>query len=473
MSIDLSKALDYLASKGIDTSQWKDDDGNAKSVDGTIVFNYEDGGYNLDETLLDRDGFVDSLYDENSDSALTEDQLYDLYDALAELDGEEGVSEEELEYLAGLGNETDKYDSEGNTINELDIAAFLDAVEDSADSADDETTTDDDTTTITTVLQDDDRILQDEDGNNYVLVESWSSDNDSNNCLSRIIQNSYDLEAMGIEMYSEEYYALEKAIMDANPDIYGTEDGGWRDEVGGTGRENAVLYPGDEIILPDYSTTEDVTGTEEEENDAEEAEDVTDTDGLGAEDFQNNGTSVNTDEDPVDDDSTISDEDAEIYAEQLYNAMDGIMGPNKQDLFDSILNSDLTADDWVKIISMYNDEYGSFMEDVASKSRLDDDVQTQIADYLLEAAENGNEDAQDLLYEELCNAMNTPRKASAFIEEIMTNGSDEVLADIARKDDGAIYDAIDENYTFPNKSTGTEYTKRLNEARQNVSDSDN
>ncbi len=274
MNPDISKLTDLL--KSTDLSAFKNNDGNVKDVNDTNLFQNVNGDSGFDTSLLTRDGFIEALFDSNSSDSLTEDQLGAIYDALAELDGEDGMSEEELKYLAQMGNEKDSAEigAELNyTINENDIAAFLEAAE-TADEAAEAAETADEVTdadctccdydcechnnpeeyheTITSVLKDDDRILTDDDGNNYVEVEPWSTNSDDNNCLSRIIANSYDLEAMGIEMYSDEYYALEQAVMDANPDIYGTEDGGWRTEVGGEGRENAVLYTGDKIILPDF-----------------------------------------------------------------------------------------------------------------------------------------------------------------------------------------------------------------------------
>ena len=246
-----------------DLGNFRKANGESANVEDTIVFEMQDGEYQIDEELLSRDGFIKALKAQNTkEKALTEEQLGLIYDTISTMDDEDGMSEKELKYLASLGNDTDKYDSEGNTINEFDIKEFLDNVEDVLN--DDALCCDDDCCpedcscqdvpreTITSVLKDDDRILTDDDGNKYVNVEPWSNDEDNNNCLSRIIQNSYDLEAMGIEPDSEEYYALEEAVMNANPSIYGTEEGGWRQEVGGTGRHNAVLYTGDKIILSDF-----------------------------------------------------------------------------------------------------------------------------------------------------------------------------------------------------------------------------
>lgn len=60
-----------------------------------------------------------------------------------------------------------------------------------------------------------------EDGIVYVVVEGKDGDNNS---LEAIINKNYDLVGLGIEKGTPEYQALKNAIMDANPEIYGTID---------------------------------------------------------------------------------------------------------------------------------------------------------------------------------------------------------------------------------------------------------
>lgn len=275
MSIDLSNITKLLKLNGFDTSDLNQLD-KGKIIDDANIFNDE----GIDQNLLTKDGFVSALHAENTKNAYTEEELGQLYDALNALDGDDSneISADELEILSSLKNDK-------SVIEEADIQAFLDAA---ADVEDDEQVTanleevteatepevegeldtsgececgceptcpcnDEDYTATQSILKDDDRILTDDDGNKYVNVEPWSSDPSSNNALSRIIVNSYDLDAMGIEYGSDNYKELEKLVMDANPDIYGSEDGGWRNEVGGEGRANAVLYTGDKVILPEFS----------------------------------------------------------------------------------------------------------------------------------------------------------------------------------------------------------------------------
>ncbi len=100
-------------------------------------------------------------------------------------------------------------------------------------------------------LTDDERIQLDDEGNAFVEVTPWQSEGNGNDCLSRIMANNYDYEALGIEPGSEEYNKLQDALMDANPEIYGSDDVEGRNQLFGGGRENSVIYAGDKITLPD------------------------------------------------------------------------------------------------------------------------------------------------------------------------------------------------------------------------------
>ncbi len=100
-------------------------------------------------------------------------------------------------------------------------------------------------------LTDDERIQLDDEGNAYVEVTPWQSSGNGNDCLSRIMANNYDYEALGIERGSEEYNKLQEAVMNANSEIYGNEEGGGRTRILDGSRENSVIYAGDKITLPD------------------------------------------------------------------------------------------------------------------------------------------------------------------------------------------------------------------------------
>ena len=128
MDFNIEKIAEFFKNQNL--GDFKKSNGLAVNVEDTIVFELQDGEYKIDEELLTRDGFIRALKATGTkEKALTEEQLGLIYDAVSSLDGEEGMSEKELTYLASLGNDKDKFDSEGNTINEFDIKAFLDNVE--------------------------------------------------------------------------------------------------------------------------------------------------------------------------------------------------------------------------------------------------------------------------------------------------------------------------------------------------------
>ncbi len=238
-----------------------------KTIKETSIWD-EDDNEKYNQNLLEKDKFIETLYDDESMNAYTKEDLGKIYDLVSAMDGAENLSEEELAELASFGGGKDN-------LSTKDVETFLDlaqAVAGLEEMSETEKDSSEETISSSIVMKDDDRILTDEDGNKYVNVESWSSDDSSNNCLSRIINNSYDLESMGIELYSSEYYELEKLVMDANPEIYGTEDSGWRQEIGGTGRSSAVVYTNDKIILPDLEETSETT-EEDKNNDTEENSD--------------------------------------------------------------------------------------------------------------------------------------------------------------------------------------------------------
>ena len=97
--------------------------------------------------------------------------------------------------------------------------------------------------TMNTPFRGDNRLHEtlDENGNpvRSIEVEGFGSNGENgNDCLSRIINNNYDLAAMGIDLYSEEYHELEDAIKATN----------------GLEGENYSLNAGQEIVLPDFQS---------------------------------------------------------------------------------------------------------------------------------------------------------------------------------------------------------------------------
>lgn len=170
--------------------------------------------------------------------------------------------------------------------------------------------------------------------------------------------------------------------------------------------------------------------------------------------------------------ATLSDEDAQLYANQLHDAMKGGffggLGTDDEQ-FNSIMNnSSLSSSDWVKIIQLYNDSYGSFIKDVDDdfSGTTQDSIQAKIADHLLEAAEKGDEDAIDLLCEEFYNGTAGQwLTADEFIAEIFAKGSDDVIAKMARRyasvTGSDIFKDIKGDFSF---GTEDKYIARINEA---------
>ena len=163
----------------------------------------------------------------------------------------------------------------------------------------------------------------------------------------------------------------------------------------------------------------------------------------------------------------ISDEVAAIYADELYQATAGRLGTDDEQ-FESILNNeDLSAEDFVKIIAIYNEKYGSFIQDVEGdfSGEKQDTIMNKIADKLIEAAENGDEEAITLLCQEFYNGtagMNGT--ADEFIGRIMSTASDEVLAKMleqyAEVNDGA--DIITDIKKDFSGQTQDDYISKLN-----------
>ena len=167
--------------------------------------------------------------------------------------------------------------------------------------------------------------------------------------------------------------------------------------------------------------------------------------------------------------TVITDDAAAQFAKQLYDTTAGRMGTDEQQFRDILENPDLTSDDWVKIISAYNESYGSFIQDVdADFSSMSgkEDIMTGITSKLLEAAEGGSEDAVKLLAKEFHNGTaGMTGTADEFVAAFMNSASDEVLMAVmesyAEVNDGAdIYDAVKKDFSGQIEDA---YIARLNE----------
>lgn len=206
---------------------------SGKTSDEVNIWN-DDGSVN--EEILSREGFVNALSSDDK-NAYTKNELGTIYDVLNEYDGSEEFTLEELDMLTFA-------DHDGNRINTEDISRLMENLADSIAKSETGKKS-------KGGFKSDERIQTDKKGNKYVNVESWTGNEGSNDCLSKIISNSYDLKSAGIKMHSKEYNKLAEKVMNANPEIYGTKDGGWRQGIGGIGRENAMLFDGERLNLPD------------------------------------------------------------------------------------------------------------------------------------------------------------------------------------------------------------------------------
>lgn len=165
---------------------------------------------------------------------------------------------------------------------------------------------------------------------------------------------------------------------------------------------------------------------------------------------------------------TISDNDAAMYAAQLYDSMSGWGTDEEQ--FNSILNDpNLSAADFVKIMAFYESTYGSFIQDVDgdfSWMSGKEKIMNTITQKLVSEAENGNEDAIALLCLEFKNGTSgMTGTADEFIAAIFDQASDELLAKIARRysiynNGEQIFTAIKNDFSF---STEDKYIAKLNE----------
>lgn len=95
--------------------------------------------------------------------------------------------------------------------------------------------------------------IKTENNRHYVEVERYNDEApDNNDCLSKIIKNNYDLEALGIKPGSKEYLIIEDAVMNENKQIFGNDE---KEPVRGRiqdgKRHSSIMYAGDKLKLPD------------------------------------------------------------------------------------------------------------------------------------------------------------------------------------------------------------------------------
>ncbi len=97
-----------------------------KSADGDLIENVNlfecvTNGEEFNERLKDKETFIKSLIGQWGDKAMTEEQLGILFDTLSQYDGIDGMSEDDLKWLAQLSSAEDSK----KVIDDSDIQAFL------------------------------------------------------------------------------------------------------------------------------------------------------------------------------------------------------------------------------------------------------------------------------------------------------------------------------------------------------------
>ena len=267
----------------LDISKFFKGNGELKEVNDVSIF--DDSG-NVNQELLDAQGFRNALHDGQgfwknlfSNNDMTQNNLQELYELAGSLDGQDGLSQDELKFLASYSK--DDADSEGKTLNEDDIKAFLKDVESGNVnfSSIDETVVDDspseppsddpfndnlgklqgnlgkipvepepqpepDFKLITS-----DKIKADESGSKYIEASDGSS-------LYQIMQDYYDWDSMGVKPYSEDFHQIAEQIMNANPEIFGEDKG--KNSLGehrNRANLSSRIYNGYKFILPEIAST--------------------------------------------------------------------------------------------------------------------------------------------------------------------------------------------------------------------------
>jgi len=172
--------------------------------------------------------------------------------------------------------------------------------------------------------------------------------------------------------------------------------------------------------------TEETDGTGETEGINEDIEDNT----------ENNGTEEpdNTEEEYIPQ-TTLDEKGLDNYVTILYNAMAN-WGTNEDAVYCVVNDRSLTPDDWVNIVYTYDKKYAgkkslinAIDSDFNGKDRAS--IMPKIANNLIQAAENGNQEAIGMMaYEIHQGTAGKLGTADEFVESVINNASDDVLADI-------------------------------------------
>lgn len=289
-----------------------------------------------------------------------------------------------------------------------------------------------------------DKIQKDEvagGGGYYVTVDEFDINKEDNiDCVSRLIYNTY-----GVSLYSDEGREIYSKLVEANPDVL-------QEDYNAT-----VIHPDQRINLVDTSSSAVTGGGAAGEGGAVTGEGGAVGGGAGR--YVGN--------------TTLSEEQVAEYAQKLKDSMDDGLGVNESAFSELINNEELSADDWVNVLSYYESTFdSSFVQDVDGDFNGNDRTQimNQMTSRILESAQQGNPAAIELLCSELHNATGDMwGTADEFVESVMNSASDEVLTSVMdnynRVTGSEIYKDFENDFSG---QTEKNYLNKLSSAYQNV-----
>lgn len=286
-----------------------------------------------------------------------------------------------------------------------------------------------------------DKIQKDENGQHYVTVDEFDINKEDNiDCISRLIYNTY-----GVSLYSDDGREIYSKLVEANPDVL-------QEDYNAT-----VIHPDQRINLVDTSSSAVTGGGAAGEGGAVTGEGGAVGGGAGR--YVGN--------------TTLSEEQVAEYAQKLQDSMDDGLGVNESAFSELINNEELSADDWVNVLSYYESTFdSSFVQDVDGDFNGNDRTQimNQMTSRILESAQQGNPAAIELLCSELHNATGDMHGAAEeFVESVMNSASDEVLTSVMdnynRVTGSEIYKDFKNDFSG---QTQKDYLDKLSGAYQNV-----
>lgn len=287
-----------------------------------------------------------------------------------------------------------------------------------------------------------DKIQKDDTtGEYYVTVDEFDINKEDNiDCISRLIYNTY-----GVSLYSDDGREIYSKLVEANPDVL-------QEDYNAT-----VIHPDQRINLVDTSSSAVTGGGAAGEGGAVTGEGGAVGGGAGR--YVGN--------------TTLSEEQVAEYAQKLQDSMDDGLGVNEGAFNELVNNEELSADDWVNVLSYYESTFdSSFVQDVDGDFNGNDRTQimNQMTSRILESAQQGNPAAIELLCSELHNATGDMwGTADEFVESVMNGASDEVLTSVMdnynRVTGSEIYKDFENDFSG---QTEKNYLNKLSSAYQNV-----